>query len=199
MQDETPTITRVREPISEFEKEMVLFRVVHIQHPGPKGGRPRERPMMIDNAGVHTLLDTLPPADRLRFEDGRELACRGTRAGDTVDALVPLVTPEAVHMEFMRRHNLAIMEDMEKARRSSVDTFTATQRNQADQLKSMGAMFDTMQAFTERMTGAMEKMADRLEARERSEEAGLVEMLLKESGGIQGLLGMIKMLKAGPA
>ena len=53
--------------------------------------------------------------------------------------------------------------------------------------------------ITERMTGAMEKLADRLEARERSEEAGLVEMLLKESGGIQGLLGMVKMLKAGPA
>lgn len=196
---EPTTITKSQEPISDFEKELTLMRVVHIQHPGPKGGRPRERPMILDNAGVHALLDTLPPADRLRFEDGRELACRGTRASDTVDALMTVVTPETVHVEFARRQNRAIMEDLAEIRRASVDVHKATMANQADQLKSAGAMFDTMQAFAERMTGAMEKMADRLEARERSEEAGLVEMLLKESGGIQGLLGMVKMLKAGPA
>ena len=191
---ESRTTTATKERLSATDLELSLIQVTHVRHPGPRGGRPVERDMMVDQEGLKALLDTLPPADRLRFRDGRELACRGLRGGDTVDALVPLVTPDAVHAEFTRRQHRAFCEDMEAMRRASMEAHTVALKNQSDQLKMLGSMADTMQAFMERMT---DSMAKREEASESDIVGKVVNGVVEQLAAPGGLASMMGMLRAG--
>lgn len=190
-----PVRVTVAERPTATDLELSLIRVTHIQHPGPRGGQPRKRDMLVDNEGLKTLLDTLPPADRLRFADGRELACRGTKSGDTVDALVPVVPQEAVHSEFMRRQHRAFCEDMETMRRSAIESHTLTLKNQNDQLKMLGSMADTMQVFMERATENMLKQDKAAEGDLVGKIVEGVMMQIAGPGGVAGLLGAMRAAK----
>ena len=99
----TVTVTRERETIN----------VWWIKSAGPKGGRPLERPMTLDANGLRALLETLPACDRVRLPDGEELAGQGGRPVDanSVTALVPTLTADQTYTEFLRRENLAVIEE----------------------------------------------------------------------------------------
>jgi len=143
------TETTVRDP--------EVIEVIWIKSAGPKGGRPIERSMFVDSAGLKTLIETLPPSDRVRVSgpDGaQEYAGQGGRDGGGVTALVPSMTEEQLQVEFMRRANYAVMEDMAKIRRSFTEGTLET-------MKIMRGQLDMVQALHEKLADVCEKQAEK--------------------------------------
>lgn len=123
---------------------------------GPKGGRPRERPMSLDANGLRALLETLPTHDRVRMPDGEEIAGQGGTRADpaSVTALVPVLTADQTYTEFLRRENLAVIEDMGRVRKAAMEGTLET-------LKVLRSQIDATQAFMERYQDLAEKQAER--------------------------------------
>lgn len=123
---------------------------------GPKGGRPRERPMSLDSNGLQALIASLPPHDRVRLPDGEEIAGQGGSRLDpaSVTALVPTLTPDQTYTEFLRRENLAVIEDMAKIRKAATEGTLET-------LKVLRSQIDATQAFFERYQDLAEKQAEK--------------------------------------
>lgn len=135
--------------------ESDVFRITHVQSAGPKGGRPIERDMMVNHAGLQKLLDTCPATDRIRLADKTELACRGVVSANSVDALVPLMSADQLNTEILRRQHRALADDLEVARRAQVAAFQQSAKNTVEGMEMHAKMYDTMQLFMEKMTDQM--------------------------------------------
>jgi len=166
------TTTEVLNP----EREML--DITWIKSAGPKGGRPTERLMRVDAAGARTLIETLPACDRVRLPDGEEVAGQGGRGAGDITALVPMLTPEQTFTEFLRRENVAVVQDMANVRRAFTEGTLET-------IKIMRAQIDATQALTEKLMDLAEQRQGDLT--EKVVE-GVVGQLLK-GGGLAGLLG----------
>lgn len=155
--------TRERETIVVDATSYELITFTHVIHPGPAGGRPRERAMRMDDAGFQAFLDRLPPLDRVRMADGRELHGRGGGAEPSVDAVLPVMTNEAMQLECFRRQHNAMLDDMTAQRRAAMELTAMTLKNSSDQLKIQGQNADILHAQLEKLVEAADRYAARTE------------------------------------
>lgn len=160
-----PTNTQApeREAIIVDATSYELLNFTHIIHPGPQGGRPRERAYRMDDAGFQAFLERLPPADRVRMQDGREMHGRGGGVEPSVDAVLPVMTTEAVQLECYRRQHNAILDDMAALRRSAVELTTSVLKNANDQIKIQGQNADILNAQLEKLVEATDRYSARTE------------------------------------